>query len=370
MTSLPTDLPVELVPLDTLTHHPDNPRQGDVGAIATAIEHNGWHGTIVVQRSTRRILAGNHRVKALRARGDHTVPVWWVDVDDATARRIVLADNRSNDLATYDDTRLLELLDQAARDDDLLGTGFDGDDVDELRRLTNPPPPTHAAPDDDRPAGGRRMRIILAGTRSFGAATLRLLHDRGDTIVLVAAPPGDRLATLATLHHHPVTPRLTRRDAEGLDADLIVAAHSHDFISRPTRHATRLGAIGYHPSLLPTHRGRDAVRWTIRDRDRITGGTVYWLDDRVDAGPIANQRHVHVHPAWDATDLWRDALFPLGQALLAATLHDLDHDRIVRIPQDEACATWEPAIDAPPLARPDLPELPAPDAPRQRWVVA
>ena len=30
------------------------------------------------------------------------------------------------------------------------------------------------------------MRIILAGTRSFGAATLRLLHDRGDTIVLAS----------------------------------------------------------------------------------------------------------------------------------------------------------------------------------------
>jgi DNA modification methylase len=60
------------------------------------------------------------------------VPVYWVDVDDATARRIMLADNRTNDLATYDDEVLAELLEAAAADDDLLGTGYDGDDLDDL----------------------------------------------------------------------------------------------------------------------------------------------------------------------------------------------------------------------------------------------
>ena len=60
------------------------------------------------------------------------VPVYWVDVDDATARRILLADNRTNDLATYDDAVLAELLTALAEDDDLLGSGYDGDDLDDL----------------------------------------------------------------------------------------------------------------------------------------------------------------------------------------------------------------------------------------------
>lgn len=130
MTRHTHELPVEVVPIDSLEHHPENPREGDVGAIATAIDANGWHGTIVVQRSTRRILAGNHRVKALRARGDETVPVWWVDVDDATARRILLADNRANDLASYDTGALIDALRRANDDEDgLLGTLFDTDDL-------------------------------------------------------------------------------------------------------------------------------------------------------------------------------------------------------------------------------------------------
>ena len=60
------------------------------------------------------------------------MPVYWADVDDATARRILLADNRTNDLATYDDAILTELLTVLAQEDDLLGTGWVGDDLDDL----------------------------------------------------------------------------------------------------------------------------------------------------------------------------------------------------------------------------------------------
>jgi len=71
--------------------------------------------------------------------------------------------------------------------------------------------------------------------------------------------------------------------------DLILYAHSHDFIGAATRGKTRLGAMGYHPSLLPLHRGRDAVCWTLRMGDKVAGGSVYWLTDVVDGGPIAAQ---------------------------------------------------------------------------------
>ena len=66
--------------------------------------------------------------------------------------------------------------------------------------------------------------------------------------------------------------------------DLIVTAHSHARISKEALAAARLGGIGYHPSLLPRHRGIAAVEWTIREGDPIAGGTVYHLADRMDAG--------------------------------------------------------------------------------------
>jgi SAM-dependent methyltransferase len=53
-----------IVPVDSLETHPRNVNQGDIGAIYESIGANGFYGAIVAQKSTGRILAGNHRYQA------------------------------------------------------------------------------------------------------------------------------------------------------------------------------------------------------------------------------------------------------------------------------------------------------------------
>jgi ParB-like chromosome segregation protein Spo0J len=135
---LPQDY--ELVEIERLRPHPDNPRQGDVGAIHESIEANGFYGALVVQRSSAHVLVGNHRLQAALHAGENELPVIWVDVDDDRARRIMLADNRSGDLASYDESRLVELLEELALGEGgLEGTGWDGDELDRLLRDAEPP---------------------------------------------------------------------------------------------------------------------------------------------------------------------------------------------------------------------------------------
>jgi len=119
----------ELVAVDALKPHPRNPRKGDTAAIAESIQANGFYGAVVVQRSTGYILAGNHRLKAAIEKGATEVPVIWVDADDEQALRILLADNRTNDLAGYDEAALAEILKGL---DSLEGTGYDQAAVNEL----------------------------------------------------------------------------------------------------------------------------------------------------------------------------------------------------------------------------------------------
>lgn len=130
------------VPITELIEHPQNARQGDVGAIATSIEANGVYKPLVVQASTRYVLSGNHSLKAMRALGHKRVSIVEVDVDDETARRVLLADNRTSDLATYDNEALAAMLREIATPDPaaLLGTGWDGDDLDDLLRDLNSEP--------------------------------------------------------------------------------------------------------------------------------------------------------------------------------------------------------------------------------------
>jgi methionyl-tRNA formyltransferase len=166
----------------------------------------------------------------------------------------------------------------------------------------------------------------------------------------VAVPPQDKyydkLKGLALLYKVPVI-----LDAEKLTAadlptgtELVVAAHAHHYISQKLLAQTKYGGIGYHPSLLPRHRGRDAVRWAIAMHEPYAGGTVYRLSDKVDSGDILLQQFIHVGRSWDYHKLWA-VLFPMGVQLLVEAVRLIETGMAASIPQDEQFASWEPAYD-------------------------
>ncbi|WP_214317063.1 ParB/RepB/Spo0J family partition protein [Nonomuraea sediminis] len=118
-----------MVPVGDLEPHPDNPHEGDVDVIAESIAKNGFYGTVLVQASRMRIIAGEHRWRGAKANGLEQVPALVIDVDDDTATRIMLADNRTAEFGAYDDQALAELLRGL---DDLDGTGWTEQDLDDL----------------------------------------------------------------------------------------------------------------------------------------------------------------------------------------------------------------------------------------------
>ncbi len=194
------------------------------------------------------------------------------------------------------------------------------------------------------------MRITLVGSRHFGVTTLQMLRQRDvDVARVVVADADDRLAAAAHAAGIEVVvqanPKLVVASEIAPATDLIVTAHSHARIGKDALAASRLGGIGYHPSLLPRHRGIAAVEWTIRERDPIAGGTVYHLADRMDAGAIAAQDWCFVGKDETARQLWERALAPLGQRLLAEVIeYAKAHNALPARPQDEQFATNAPAL--------------------------
>jgi methionyl-tRNA formyltransferase len=99
------------------------------------------------------------------------------------------------------------------------------------------------------------------------------------------------------------------------------------------------GTIGYHPAPLPRLRGRGVIPWTILAGEPITAGTLFWIDDGVDSGPILDQRLLHVAPDETAATLYARHMTALD-AMLADTLAAIAAGRARREPQDERFATW------------------------------
>lgn len=64
-----------------------------------------------------------------------------------------------------------------------------------------------------------------------------------------------------------------------------------------------------------------------------------------------------IRPEDTAKSLWFDTLLPMGLRLFEKTLADIGRGELVRIPQDESIATWEPSWERAPIPRPDLLQL-------------
>ncbi|MGF6308992.1 methionyl-tRNA formyltransferase [Bradyrhizobium sp. i1.8.4] len=194
------------------------------------------------------------------------------------------------------------------------------------------------------------MRITLVGSRHFGVTTLNMLREHAVEIARVVVHDGeDRLAAAARAVGIDVVvqadPKLVTVSEIAPSTDLIITAHSHARVSREALAAARFGGIGYHPSLLPRHRGIAAVEWTIKEGDPIAGGSIYHLADRMDAGAIAAQDWVFVKKGETARELWERALAPLGLRLIGEVI---DYAKAFKTlpakPQDEQFATKAPNL--------------------------
>jgi methionyl-tRNA formyltransferase len=194
------------------------------------------------------------------------------------------------------------------------------------------------------------MKVTLVGSRYFGALVFEALRKDGVEFAGVVAPAADdRLALAANSAGVPLhileNPKQVPGEAIPEGTDLIVAAHTHARVSNEALARSRLGGVGYHPSLLPRHRGIAAVEWTIMEGDPIAGGSVYHLADGWDAGAVAAQDWCFVAKGETARELWERALAPMGLALLTRVVrHAAEHGALPAYQQDPRFATRAPLV--------------------------
>lgn len=126
----------KVVDIDDVTPFPGNARIGNRAGIVESLQENGQFDSLIVQKSTGYIIAGNNTWHAAKEAGMTTISVSYVDVDDERARRMNLVHNKLNDQASYDERLLLEMLGDL---DTLEGTGYEPGDLDALVKSLEAP---------------------------------------------------------------------------------------------------------------------------------------------------------------------------------------------------------------------------------------
>jgi len=194
MTNTPTPATVRL---DVLRLDPANVRvhgEADLSELAKSLREFGQRRPVVVQRGTELVPSGNGLVQAARRIGLDTVQVLYVDDDDVRARRWALTDNKTGQLAPWDDDALAAALAELDAAGSPLHTlpGFDARELAELlARAELPHDPLHddvqgpvtlTAPPAPRVAGS-----------TFDPPAPTLPREPLPAAAPAAAPPSDRV---------------------------------------------------------------------------------------------------------------------------------------------------------------------------------
>ena len=125
---------IERVPLKRLVPDARNARlhnERNIEEIKKSLKELGQHRPFVVQRGSNRVIVGNGMLEAALSLGWKDGLVLWVDDDDVKAARRALADNRTAELATWDENMLQEILSELG-DLNVDVPGFSTEEIDAL----------------------------------------------------------------------------------------------------------------------------------------------------------------------------------------------------------------------------------------------
>jgi phosphoribosylglycinamide formyltransferase-1 len=104
--------------------------------------------------------------------------------------------------------------------------------------------------------------------------------------------------------------------------DLIVLAGFMRILNTPFLNAFPGMILNLHPSLLPSFEGLHAIDQAFDYGVKITGCTVHWVNDEVDAGKIIAQGPVRIMQG-DTIEMARQKIQGVEHMLLPAVIRDL-----------------------------------------------
>jgi len=240
------EIAVELVPIDSISRHPENNNVGDKASIRASIDEFGFFDPVIVQRSTGHIIGGNHSWEVYRDKGAERIPVIFYDVDDLTAKRMLLALNRTTRLGHDDEEATFKLLRaleaEAGTPSVFVGTGWDMDDFESLAEqfdaLPVMPPP--AEPEQVQAAYNETPEEQAERGELIGQYNTRGGNVEGLRELILVLPLGDHADMMAHLG------TLRRRMPGEYTTGALVAAIIADAAGQPED--------AEHPELCPCMR--------------------------------------------------------------------------------------------------------------------
>lgn len=203
------------------------------------------------------------------------------------------------------------------------------------------------------------LRIVFMGSPEFAVPSLEKLYHSIHKIVAVASNPDKRRGrrskptptevkqkalelSLPVIDVEDVKSPEFEEQVAGLKPDLLVVV-AFRILPDAILEIPRLGSINLHASLLPRYRGAAPIHWAVMNGETETGCTVFFLNEKVDAGKIIRQSRTEIGPDETTGEVY-ERLKILGADLLLEAVNDIAAGRAEGEPQNHALASPAPKL--------------------------
>ncbi len=187
------------------------------------------------------------------------------------------------------------------------------------------------------------MKVLFLGTSEFALPALKLLENSSWRLLGVVTRPdrprgrGQKQAPtpvkqFALQRGMPVyqpesaTALTVMLENDPVKPELIVVVAFGQLLETEVLSLPPLGCVNIHPSLLPKYRGPAPIQRAVMNGDAVTGVTIMYLSQIMDAGDMILQEAVPIAPAMTSGEL-EAILAGLGAQLLIKALSLIEAGR-------------------------------------------
>ena len=199
------------------------------------------------------------------------------------------------------------------------------------------------------------MRVVVAATAEVAIPTLEWLKSSDHDLLRVITTPDSKVGRGKVLESSPISKWAEANDLQCLkpnshedfvkafDAcDVVIAIAYGRILPQDILDLPVHGFLNLHFSLLPSYRGAAPVQWALFNGERITGITIFKIDENLDTGPIYLQEKFEI-PSDSQTSNVLQSLAMIGAQAFKGVLQKVEQG-VQPTPQPSAGVSLAPKI--------------------------
>ena len=81
---------------------------------------------------------------------------------------------------------------------------------------------------------------------------------------------------------------------KSFNPEILISVAGNEIFKKPLINLAPLGCLNLHTALLPKYRGLMPSFWVLKNKEKFTGVSVFYVDEGIDSGPIITQTKIPI----------------------------------------------------------------------------